>query len=447
MNTFFAFKNTVTAAADPKMNNPTAKKLWKSFCLEDGCLTLTVGNENSFVIGEVSLPELREGKEYALKITEKGVAVIGDSYGGLMRGFFSLLMKIEYSNDGYRIPTGFEESNYVMKNRMIHFCLFPENAHIFAKMVRLAALCQYTHVVLEFWGMLKYDCLKELAWDEAWTKEEAKALITEVKELGMEAIPMFNHLGHATASRVCYGKHVVLDQNPRLQRLFTPDGWAWDITSPEVKELLCKVRAELYELFGDCEYFHLGCDEAYYITRCSEVRRQMPQYLKELTEETVKEGKRPMVWMDMFLESGKYPGCYTVCPPEDVNELMDCLDKQTVLVDWQYNIKTAPIPSLASLKDRPFDAMGAPWFNAANYKAHIDTITEYDLFGIMMTTWHTFKADGHGVLGCAKQLGAVTFNWSSFSGLREETATLLRRVSFGPNNYENSGWSKLQIDV
>ena len=30
----------------------------------------------------------------------------------------------------------------------------------------------------------------------------------------MEVIPMINHLGHASASRACYGRHVVLDQNP-----------------------------------------------------------------------------------------------------------------------------------------------------------------------------------------------------------------------------------------
>ena len=69
--------------------------------------------------------------------------------------------------------------------------------------------------------MLKMDCLAELAWPFAHTKEEIRPLIEEARALGMEVIPMFNHLGHASANREMYGKHVVLDQNPKLEYLFT----------------------------------------------------------------------------------------------------------------------------------------------------------------------------------------------------------------------------------
>jgi hypothetical protein len=132
---------------------------------------------------------------------------------------------------------------------MIHICVFPENdLYFIKKLIRLSALCQYTHIVIEFWGMLQYDCLKELAWPHAFTKAQAQELIDECRELGIEPIPMFNMFGHATGSRECYGKHVVLDQNPTLQYLFTPDGWGWDITSEEVFALLKQVRQELYDL-------------------------------------------------------------------------------------------------------------------------------------------------------------------------------------------------------
>lgn len=157
---------------------------------------------------------------------------------------------------------------------MIHICVFPENdLYFIKKLIRLAVLCQYTHIVIEFWGMLRYDRLKELAWPHAFTKAEAGELIRECRELGMEPVPMFNHLGHATGSRLCYGKHVVLDQNAKLEHLFTPDGWAWNIGSSEVAELLRGIRIELYELFGPGEYCHIGCDEAYYISRCPQMRQ------------------------------------------------------------------------------------------------------------------------------------------------------------------------------
>ena len=293
------------AIADPQMNNETVQKLWKGFCLQGGEIEFAEGAPFSFRMGETDLPNLPDGKDYALCIEEKGAAIIGKDYGGLMRGFMSLLMKIEWEEQTPHLRPRAEESNYRISKRMVHICIFPENdLYFIKKLIRLSALCQYTHIVLEFWGMLQFDCLKELAWPQAFTKEQAKELVKECHALGIEPIPMFNHLGHASAGRISYGKHVVLDQNPRLQYLFTPDGWAWNIESGQVKALLKKVRLELYELFGNGEYIHLGCDEAFYISRNKDLRQKLSAYLKELTEEVEKEGRRPMIWMDMLLEKG-----------------------------------------------------------------------------------------------------------------------------------------------
>ena len=77
----------------------------------------------------------------------------------------------------------------------------------------------------------------------------------------------------------------------------------------------------------------------------------------------------------------------------------------------------------------------------------VETVAQEGFYGIMMTTWHKLKEYMPSVLGCAKRCGAVTFPWSQFSGLREETATMLRRVSFEGNTYADSGWSREQIEV
>lgn len=103
--------------------------------------------------------------------------------------------------------------------------------------------------------------------------------------------------------------------------------------------------------------------------------------------------------------------------------------------------------TLLSLKDNPRDAMGAPWYQEKNYSAYIDTIAEHDFFGIMMTTWHTLANDMPCNLGCAKKCGAIAHPWSSFSGLRQETATLLRKLSFEGNTYETGGWARMEIEI
>ncbi len=448
MKSFFTLANDMKAIAHVQMNNDTVKKLWHSFCLTQSELEFTPCDEFSFCIGNATPPALPEGKEYALTVDQRGAAITGNDYGGLMRGFFALLMKIEQYGSALIIRSMDEQSNYLIKNRMIHICVFPENdLYFIKKLIRLSALCQYTHIVIEFWGMLKYDCLKELAWPHAFTKEQAKELIQECRELGIEPIPMFNQLGHATGSRRNTGKHVVLDQNPSLQKLFTPDGWAWDITSEEVFTLLKQIRNELYDLFGEGEFIHIGCDEAYYITRNEELRKQLPHFLSKLTSEVELEGRRPMLWMDMLLEEKIFENCYTVGKKDEVSALRNATAKSTVFVDWQYDCHTAPIPSLLSLADCDHDVIGAPWYDERNNAAHIQTVSQNDMFGVMLTTWHTLKSHIPSILGCAKKSGAKLFIWREYSGFPEETATLLRRVSFEGNTYTDSGWSKEQIEV
>lgn len=448
MNGYYILKSTEEATAYGKMNNEAVKKLWNSFYLKSGNICFKNSNEYIFRIGTTSIPNLPEGKEFALAADENGICIFGKDYGALMRGFFSLLLKFEYENGLVKIKYTKEESSYTIANRMIHICVFPENdLYFIKKLIRFAALCQYTHIVIEFWGMLKYECLSALSWSNAFTKDEAKELTSECRALGIEPIPMFNQLGHASGSRRCYGKHVVLDQAPELQELFTPDGWAWNICSDKTKALLKQVRGELYEVFKDSNYIHIGCDEAYYITHSDELRKQLPEYLKQLTYEAENEGKRPMLWMDMLLEEGKYENCYCTGKASEISLLQGSLAKSTVFVDWQYDCRSVPVPSLEALLDSGHDCIGAPWLEKENYKAHIDTVVKNNMFGIMLTTWHTLKENMHNVLSCAKLCGAKGFVWESNSEDYEQTAVLFRRASYDVNSYEDCGWAKKQIEI
>lgn len=446
---YFNIDKRTDARISRNCSETLMKRLWNSFCSRESDLYITAGDENAFSVGNAARPKLECGSEYALNVTESGIAVAGKDFGGLMRGFCSLLMKIEHGTNGLRLPCVTEQGIYRIGNRMLHICIFPETDLYFAyKTVRLAGICGYTHLVLEFWGMLKYDCLKELSWNTAYTKDEIAGLISECRAFGMEPIPMFNHLGHASASRECIGKHVVLDQNPRLDLLFLPDGWVWNICSDETTHLLRRVRSELYELFGKGEFFHIGCDEARSVSENPFIRHEILQkYLYTLTREVEKEGRRPMVWMDMFLEEGRFEHCYASGKADDIPLLRGALSDSTVFVDWQYDSVRCPIPSLFSLKDSGHDCIGAPWNKKENYTACVDTVAENGLFGIMQTTWHTLSLTSPGyIVDCAKKCGTHTFGWSQNCGSYDEIAVLMRRVSFEGNTYESAGWLRNQIE-
>src|SRR5690554_1152800 len=123
--------------------------------------------------------------------------------------------------------------------RGLHLCIFPETKMLLLKkVIHLAGLLKYSHVVLEFWGSLQLDAMKELAWPGSLTKTQANELLDVAKRAGVEVIPMFNVWGHAAGSRCSYGRHVVLDQNPMLATLFEPDGWTWCLTNKSTQSLL-----------------------------------------------------------------------------------------------------------------------------------------------------------------------------------------------------------------
>jgi len=435
------------AKGDRRLDNPTVHRLWQSFTLGQGDLSLDHGEALTLVLGNVTPPAVPDGCEYSLVVTEDGAAVRGTDYGGLVRGVMVLLMQITYRDGAFLIAPAVMEGRYRLNNRMIHLCVFPENDLTYMKrLIRLCGLCQYTHVVLEFWGMVQYDCLPSLAWPHAFTKDEVRELIAEMRDLGMAPIPMVNSLGHATASRLCFGKHVVLDQDPTQEELFTPDGWAWNIENPRTVALLAQMRQELYDLFGEGDYIHVGCDEAYYISNCPSLRQQLPAYLNALTCQVAAEGRRPMLWMDMLLEGNQDPGYYATADAQEACALREALHPSSVWVDWQYDVKQAPVATLQQLAHSEADVMGAPWLTEANYVAHLDTIEQEGLFGLMLTTWQSLKGQMYGIPGCAQQCGAKLFGWCDYADRHTVTATLLRRVSFEGVSYADAGWGKEQID-
>jgi hypothetical protein len=414
----------------------------------------------------MEIPQVPEGKEYIITVTEKGVAVAGRDYRCLARGVMVLMMQIEFTcleegKETFRIAVGTLESQYTIDNRMIHFCVFPETTPLFLKKcLRLAGVMQYTHVVLEYWGMLKYDCLKELAWANAFSKDYAKAVAQEIEDMGMEAIPMMNHLGHAAACRVSGGKHVVLDQNPRLADLFSYDGWSWNIESRKAHDLLKEVRKELYEIFPGATYFHLGCDEVYSYEKGDEDQRRMRNFLHDLIEEVKAEGKTPIIWGDMLLNAEAagvdsrrqvprpaqpyFCGCDT---PENAEKMIEAIPKDTVIADWHYDVMETPIRTSVYLRDKGFRVLGAPWFKDPNCQAHVNTVRDEKLFGLMVTTWHTLAEKMPHIMTDALMCGAHQSPWSGTSGtkIRTELGTLLRKVCFVNGDYKEAGFTDSQI--
>ena len=415
------------------------------------CWEIEFSDDDKHITIGAPTPVAREDFEYVISVSESGIYIEGGCYKDTVHGFVSLMEQIFcYGRSDYRAECSTLRDRARVGMRAIHLCFFPDfSVAEMRKVIRTCGMAKYSHVVMEFWGNLKMDCLKELAWPEGFSKDEVRPLIEEAHALGMEIIPFFQHLGHASLSRLGYsGKHVVLDQNPELEYLYYPKscGWVWNFMLDETKELLKKVRAELMELCGEGEYFHLGCDESGLEFDADD----LAAYLNEVSDELKANGRRAIVWGDMLL-SRRFEGlggyeCNST--PEYATALLDKLSRDVIVADWQYNVKERPWKSSAFLKSRGFDVLCCPWHSGQYNSEDAIVTTEQDgHMGLMVTTWNKLFIES----GIPRLVFAGLCAWGDpaykcwFSTIGERSYHIYRRVSPKGQSYEDCGWSKKQV--
>ena len=450
----FTVGDTVRAISHPSLNKPIFKELWHNFTLGASELNISETDEYALKVGSTPRPQL-DGFDYAINIDSSGIYLTARSEKTLIQGFFLLLDLFRAEENGEKTTVAADacsiKESARIKNRMVHFCIFPETElWELQRFIRFCAALRYTHIILEFWGMLKYDCLAELSWPFAYTKEQIKPIIAEANDLGLEIVPMFNHWGHASASRSMHGKHVVLDQNPTLQPLFTDDGWCWNISSAKTKALLREIRRELIEICGEGEYFHIGCDEADGFTYTEENMQIACDYINELDRELEKSQRRAIAWADMFIykHQGYSPDNSYYCGADSMESesyMLSRLNKRIVLADWQYLSAKAPIETAINIKSYGFDCLLCPWDRGdEQIKAVIDTVSTSELFGFIHTTWHTLST-GMPYVGTIAIGGYEDISKTKTNEITSRYAALLRRVMPIGGDYKKAGWSQFQV--
>lgn len=450
----FTFQGNICAVVHSCLNKAVIRDLWHGFTFQGSTLQVCESTALVFLIGNAK-PLALDGYDYSINIESDGICVCADSERNLIYGFMTLLDRFQATEkDGMpAIEVGCCRiwDKPLIRNRMVHFCIFPETQlWELQRFIRFCGALKYTHIVLEFWGMLQYDCLKELSWPHAFTKEQVRPLIQEANDLGLEVIPMFNHWGHASAGRIMHGKHVVLDQNPALQTYFSEDGWCWDIRKSKVKALLRSIRAELTELCGKGDYFHIGCDEATGFEFTQDNLRYICDFINEIDEEMRLQNRRVILWGDMLLYRHDHydPNNQYTCnaPSVDVERFMlQRLHRRILVADWQYSAKQAPVETAATFVQAGFDCLLCPWDEgSAQSKAVLATVKEQGLMGVLHTTWHTLSR-GMPYVTLIAVGGFESLDNYQGTENRTRTAALLRKVMPCNGDYQKAGWSKIEV--
>ncbi len=439
----YILDTTPTITMPLKAKNPIIDELLSNYTYGKTWNISYAAETNVIMIGDAVKVECGDG-ETVVNVTDTGVYISGQDFPATMRGFITFLESIQYVEGD---STFYIESARITKKpligfRCVHLCIFPEtDLHYLKKYVRSCAVAKFSHIILEFWGMLTLDCLKELAWPFAYSKDEVSVIVAEANALGVEIIPMFNHLGHASACRELNGKHVVLDQNPTLEYMFESYGWTWNIRKQTVRELLAKVRAELIDVCGEGRYFHIGCDEAYAYGHSVENAMEMAAFVNTVSEELNANVRRAIMWHDMLLSSVDVDGYVATSSKEVSTMLLDHISKKIIIADWQYWCKEGNWKSAQLLKENGYDVVCCSWEDIQNISSAISTVTSDELYGFIHTTWHTLHK-GFREMVYAGVLAYGTDKEDLDDIHRFYCAAVARKVMPPYSQYEKCGWSE-----
>ncbi|MBR5721598.1 MAG: hypothetical protein IKX78_03835, partial [Clostridia bacterium] len=203
----FVFGSQLTAKAGG-LSSSTAqqvKNLWQSFSCGACELELTDSTDKySFSVGK-AVCNLQTDDYYALRVSSDGITVKGRDEKSLFDGITTLVQLICPDNlsagsESFYVSSAEIHDSPAIPFRAVHFCVFPDTKlYNIEKAIHLAGFLKMTHVILEFWGTFKYECLSELSWkDNSYSKNDLKYLINLIRSYGMQPIPIVNQLGHAT---------------------------------------------------------------------------------------------------------------------------------------------------------------------------------------------------------------------------------------------------------
>ncbi|MDR0832589.1 MAG: beta-N-acetylhexosaminidase [Candidatus Symbiothrix sp.] len=403
----------------------------------------------------------KEKEAYRISASGKTLRLAAADFAGIRHAFSTIRQLAESNHNGeklvaYWIPQLEISDAPAMAFRGLHLCWLPEMrlARI-EQAIRMAAYYKFNYVVLEFWGVYPFAKHPEFGWEEYKAKpEDVKRLVKLGKELGITLIPQFNIFGHASAARSGTQKHALLDRHPEYQPLFEPDGWVWCLSNPATRSYLTDIVLEMYDMFDQPPYFHIGCDEANAPESRSSLRADYRALLKDhilyFQKLFAERNCRIMMWHDMLIPRSdpQWKG-YVANGEHFTAGLLEQLPKDIVICDWQYGHpkENETWATMRYFKELGFTVLASPWENTDGIRSQGKTIVEAKLDGMLCTTWHHFnKGTMHAILS----EGAQT-TWNATSNYRGADIWVfgvhLRQIGWDMSlkDYRDYGHTDLQV--
>lgn len=195
--------------------------------------------------------------------------------------------------------------------------------------LRRVANAGYNAILWELEDKVQWETCSEAVWPEAMSKQEFRELLNEASELGLEAIPLLQTIGH--------GEYILKQKAYAHMRELPERHDCYCTERPETRSFLKSLIREYLDLFGDIKHFHLGGDEAYVFAKCPVCSKEADsighnalyaRHIIDISSEITARGVRPGIWCDMALH---HP------------EQMDAIPHSLEIWDWNYHDIDGPV--------------------------------------------------------------------------------------------------------
>jgi hypothetical protein len=165
---------------------------------------------------------------------------------------------------------------------------------------------------------------------------------------------------------------------------------AFRLGDPAVFELTSDVVEEIYRLFEEPPYVHVGGDEANNIgnaTPEADPGTLLADYVNRMSAFVQDLGAEPMLWYDLLVSGEDYPDVLSAHggPPKNTASALDRLDSDLTGNVWAY--WTNRFPVLEPFAEKGFSVVGGSWFRADNVVNFARAIQRREGAGLMGTAW------------------------------------------------------------
>jgi hypothetical protein len=261
-------------------------------------------------------------------------------------------------------------------------------------------------ILLEYEDKFPYRKYPFLRAEDAFTHDELVAFLNKARTNRLRVIPLVQSLSHLEFA-LDHPELAHLSEAPDIPTQICP-------SNPESVEFVFDLMKEVLEYHREDEFFHCGADETWFLgtcAKCAEWKSQkgmikmFAEHEKRILDFIVDQGKRPIIWDDIFWSDFKSIGNVDI-------------PKQTILMCWNYNI--------TSRRGKSGDSVDGEFGGEVKYLQQVDAYRKagYDCIGCPCCNYGQILPRHSGSISNTRvwaqktidseMLGVINSSWSVF---------------------------------